>query len=175
MPPELLRSVATNQLQLVLGFFSRVESRLALLLGVDLSMLALLASTAPPAAKLDSRALLALLPALFILASLYHIWHGFFPQLEGGKLDDRGGQSLVFFGTIAKRKEAAFVQEFRGQSEDTYIRDVLGQVWRNADILSQKFEHLKSGFLWMLVAVVPWIVVLAVFSAQNVDATRLIG
>jgi hypothetical protein len=175
MSSEVLRSVATNQLQLVLSFFSRVESRLAMLLGVDLSMLALLASTAPPAGQLDARSLLAVLPALLVLASLYHIWHGFFPQLDGGKLDDTGAQSLVFFVTISKRNESLFVEQFRGQTEDAYIRDLLGQVWRNSDILSQKFDHLKSAFLWMLVALLPWIVVLAVFAAQNTGAKRLLG
>lgn len=173
MDPTLLRDTAQNRLTLVLSFFQRVESRLTLVLGVELGMLALLVSAAPPLNRWDASTLIALLPAFCITMSLYRVWQGLFPDVAGGIIDPHT-TSLIFFGTIAGRSEAAFVAECHEQSEQAYVRDVLGQVWTNAKILSIKFERLKSAFLWMLIAIIPWLVTLAVFASRIPDARTLL-
>lgn len=162
------RNAATSQLNLVLGFFVRVESRLALMLGVDLSMLAFLASHAPPASELGARYYLALVPVFFIAGSLVHVWLGFFPKLDGPK------QSLVYFGTLSARPESEYIAAFRALSDDEYISDLLSQTWHNARILTEKFVHLKLAFRWMLFAILPWLYVLGMFTAANVAATGLL-
>lgn len=169
MDPKLLRETAGSRLSLVLGFFPRVESRLTLVLGVDLSMLALLVSAAPPVAKWNAVAAIVLVPGICITVSLYHVWQGLFPDVRGGVIPG-GKTSLIFFGTIAARTETAFVADANSQTDEEHVSDLLGQIWTNSKILSIKFECLKSSFLWMLVAIVPWMVTLALFASMNPDA-----
>jgi hypothetical protein len=173
MDPKLLRESAGARLSLVLGFFPRVESRLTLVLGVNLSMLALLVSAAPPLAKWNAAAAIVLLPVACIVASLYYVWRGLFPDVRGGTLTD-GRTSLVFFGTIAARTEIVFVADAASQTEDDHTRDLFSQVWINSKILSIKFESLRVAFLWMLVSIIPWMAALGVFASMNPDAKTLL-
>ena len=46
------------------------------------------------------------------------------------------------------------------QDEGTYAKDLLGQAWRNSEILVDKFIHLKRAFIFMAVSLVPWTVAL---------------
>jgi len=61
----------------------------------------------------------------------------------------------VYFREIAKRTEAKFIDEFLAQDETVYVKDVLGQVWRNSQILDEKFNHLKRAFVFMALAALP--------------------
>ena len=76
---------------------------------------------------------------------------GAFPSLEGG----RG--SLIYFREIAKRKEAQYAEEFRSISEEDYLKDLLGQVWRNSEILTEKFDHISTAFNWTAFSILPWV------------------
>lgn len=143
------------------------------MLGIDLSMLALLTGAAPPVKVWTGAAAIALVPSVCIAISLYEIWCGLFPNVQGGELEG-GATSIVFFGTLAKRTEADFLSAYDAQTEDSYARDLLGQVWTNSRILSEKFERLKLAFVWMLIALVPWLVTLAVFSSLNPNATTFL-
>ena len=167
--PEERAKYASAQLSLVLSFFSRVDSRLALIVGVDISMVAFLASVLPPVNKWDAHTLITLLPAFCIGMSLYNAREALFPDLKGGMLED-GKTSLVFFGTVSKRSEREFIDAFNTQTTHDYARDLLGQVWRNSKILSVKFERLKNAFFWMLAALPAWLVALGVFANMNPSA-----
>lgn len=173
MTPEQRRATALTQLNLVLAFFQRVESRLALVFGVDVSMLALLTAALPPYAMWDARMLLTAFAVFLIVASVNSIWWGMFPNVAGGKLED-GKTSVVFFRSVGDRKEAAFVDEFSAQTEESYTRDLLGQIWINSKILSAKFASLERAFLWMLAALVPWLAALAVMLSMNPNDRRLL-
>ena len=74
---------------------------------------------------------------------------------------------MVYFREIAKRTEHRFVEQFSAQSEKHYANDLLGQVWRNSQILSLKFDCLKLAFTFMALAILPWIVTLVLFAAVN--------
>jgi len=47
------------------------------------------------------------------------------------------------------------------QQEPAYVKDVLGQAWRNSQILKTKFDDLKLSFILMAIAVLPWTISLA--------------
>jgi hypothetical protein len=98
---------------------------------------------------------------LLLAASVAMLYRGGFPNLSGGQ------SSLVYFREIAKRTEHRFVEEFSAQSEKHYANDLLGQVWRNSQILTIKFDCLKLAFTFMALAIVPWIVTLALFAGYN--------
>jgi hypothetical protein len=161
MKTELLLAQVRDQLNLVLSFFSRVDAKASVVLAVDTGMAGYLASRLPsPAAVLPWLLLIPFLAFALIGFSLWHLYKGAFPNLTGGNL------SLVYFREIAKRTETKFIDEFTAQSEADCVKDVLGQVWRNSEILVEKFNHLKRAFIFMALAVVPWAFSLGLFSMK---------
>jgi hypothetical protein len=76
----------------------------------------------------------------------------------------------VYFREVASRTEHRFIEDFKNQSEEEHINDLLGQAWRNSIILRIKFDSLKAGF-WLLAAgIIPWLVSLALFAANGSPA-----
>jgi hypothetical protein len=156
---QALIEASKDQLTRVLAFFSRVDTVASVLLGVDLGMLALLANKMFPISFFEWHIYVAAIPAVLIGISLYHLFRGYFPRLTGGWL------SLIYFREIAERKESDFIREFRTQSEEAYVNDLLSQVWRNSQILTQKFNHLSKAFIFLAWAIIPWLIVLALLSS----------
>jgi len=153
---------ALEQLKLVLGFFPRTETMIATVLGVDLGMMAILVSHLPPVHAMTPLTSMALIPAILCAGSLVDLYRAAFPRLDGGRA------SLVYFGEIADRTEAAFVAAFLEQKDGAYARDLLEQTWRNSQILTTKYRSLKKSFHWLAAAVFPWIIVLAILSTASV-------
>jgi len=161
MKSELPPSAARDQLSLVLGFFARVDAKASVVLAIDTAMAGYLAGRLPSLKTIPYwQSLIALLAFVLIGISFWSLYKGAFPNLAGGNL------SLVYFQEIAKRTESKFIDEFSAQTESEYAKDVLGQVWRNSEILVEKFNHLKRAFIFMALAVVPWVISLALFAAR---------
>ncbi len=163
MDSKQLTEVSTDQLNRVLGFFSRVDTVSSIVWGIDIGMLAILATNAPPIRAFSWYTLAAVVPVLLLAKSLLHLYQGSFPRLEGGWM------SLIYFREIAHRKEDEFIKGFTAQTEDAYIKDVLSQVWRNSEILTQKFDHLKSAFVWLAWALIPWLICLYFFATAHTE------
>src|ERR1035437_161529 len=122
-------NLAKDQLTRVLGFFPRVDAKHSVVLAVDTGMLAFLAARAPGWPILQGWLVLFPIAAVVLLAiSIWNLYRSASPTLSGGQ------HSLVYFREIARRTEAAFIDEFRHVSEDAYLKDLLGQIWRNAEI-----------------------------------------
>lgn len=166
-PPNLER--AYRQLDLVLSFFDRAETRLSFVFGIDVAMIGLLASAAPPWQMLRPYMALAAIPVLLLVMSLIHGYFGLFPRLKGPS------RSVVFFGRIAGMKAAEYIATWRNTSDDNLEREVLEQVWRNATILAEKFRRLKTAFLYTAVSVIPWAVSFAVLLWADSSAKSIIG
>ena len=149
---------ARKELDLVLGFFQRVDAKLSVVLGIDLGMLGLLSSKAPQMSEITGTTWC--LVALFLMLcglSLFQLYRGSFPNLDGGQ------SSLVFFREIAKRREVEFVDAFTALTADALTKDILCQVWRNSEILVKKFDNLKRAYICMALSVPPWVVALIYF------------
>ena len=163
------RREARDQLTLVLGFFSRVDAKASAILAINTAMLAVLASNAPPVITMSVFAcVLAGITATMIGGSLWFLYRVAFPVLHGGH------QSLIYFREIAKRTEAAFIEEFLGQDDAARIKDLLGQVWRNSEILKLKFDSLRWAFILMALAIIPWVTAVSLFSSQHPGVRTLI-
>ena len=158
-----LIDASKDQLTRVLAFFPRVDTVSSVLLGVDLGMLALLANKALPIRFFEWHTFLAVIAALLIGGSLYHLFRGYFPRLTGG------WRSLIYFREIAQRTEKEFQEGFRTLTEQAYIDDLLSQIWRNSEILTQKFNHLVRAFIFLAWAIVPWLIALALLSARTTE------
>ena len=160
---------ARHQLNLVLSFFSRVDAKASVVLAVNTGMLAVVASNAPPLHKMSLLSgVLAIITVLIIGGSLWFLYRIAFPALSGGQ------RSLVYFREIANRTEANFIDEFAQQDDQSRMKDLLGQVWRNSEILRLKFDALRVAFILMAIAILPWVAAVAMFSAQNADARSLL-
>ena len=164
MDNKQLTELSKDNLSRVLGFFSRVDTVLSIVLATDVGMLAVLASNAPALMSFRWYMGFAGIPILFIGISLWHIYRGAFPHLDGGPL------SLIYFREIAFRKEEEFVREFMGQSEEAYLKDLLNQTYRNSQILTQKFDHLKQAFVFLAIALPFWVIALFIFASKNTDS-----
>lgn len=151
MENKRLSEIAETQLDRVLAFFSRADAKGSVLLAVDTGMLAILASNYPLSGSFDRMLLITLIPVLLIGISLWHLYMGAFPSLKGGH------DSLIYFREIAKRTESRFIEQFTTQSEEAYLNDLLSQIWRNSEILKEKFNHISSAFNWMALAILPWL------------------
>jgi len=159
---DKLIAACKDELQLVLSFFPRVESKSSVILAIDTGMIGFLAANAPPFRAFSIWMLLSSGVTILLLApSVAMLYRGSFPNLSGGQ------SSLVFFREVAKRTEHRFVEEFSAQSEKHYANDLLSQAWRNSQILSIKFDCLRWAFTFMALAILPWIVTLALFAAFN--------
>jgi hypothetical protein len=167
-PREKLKE-AREHLSLVLGFFSRVDAKASVVLAINTGMLAVIASNAPPLRQMSILSgIMAIVAVLTISGSFWFLYRIAFPSLSGGQ------QSLLYFREIASRTEARFIDEFIEQDDQARLKDVLGQVWRNSEILKQKFDALRVASILMAVAIVPWVAAVTLFSAQNAGARSLL-
>ena len=168
MKEELLPSAAKDQLHLVLSFFPRVDSKGSVVLAVNTGMLGYLATKMPATATIALWELAAPATAFVLLGiSFVYLYKGAFPDLRGGS------ESLVYFSEIAKKTEAKFLQEFSQLSQVEYVSELCGQTWRNSQILATKFQCLKSAFVFLAVAVIPWTFSLAEFAIHTANATTV--
>jgi hypothetical protein len=135
-----------EQLKLVLSFFPRTETMIATVLGVDLTMMAVLVAHLPPIHAMTALTSVVLIPAGLCAGSLVELYLAAFPRLEGGQA------SLVYFAEIANRTESGYVKAFLEQQEDVYAKDLLEQTWRNAQILTSKYRSLKRACQWLAVS-----------------------
>lgn len=168
MENEKLISAAKDELQLVLGFFSRVESRSSVVLAIDTGMAGFLLSSAPPIRLFSMWMEIASGATILLLGvSIIFLYFGSAPNLKGGE------GSLVYFGEISKLREHKFIEDFKARSEADYANDLLGQAWRNAKILGIKFLCLKWAFRFMAFAIVPWLISLTLFASSGTHTTLL--
>jgi hypothetical protein len=167
-PSESDLKDSRDQLNLVLSFFSRVDAKLSTILAIDTGMLAAVGASFPSADQF--KWWLAIAPAVTVVLlclSYFYLYRGGFPNVDGGH------DSFIYFRSIAKRTESKFIQGYISQSHEDLRNDVLGQVWRNSEILAFKYDRLKWAFIWMAWAILPWVLSLVLFAAfkANVHVT----
>lgn len=153
---------AWSQLSLILGFFPRIDTKLSVVLGIDLGMLAMLSTRTPPMSEITwFQGGCAAVFLLCLGVSFFHLYRGAFPHLEGGT------SSLVYFRSIAAMTESDYRFAYSALSPSALTSDLLDQSWRNAKILTCKFHSLRHAYTFMIIAAVPWLLVLAMLSMQR--------
>lgn len=158
----IIKDTAEKQLDRVLSFFPRVDAKGSFLFALDTGLLALLALNLQPE---DFRVWFLIVPAISVLlivgTSLYFLYRCSFPWLKGG------ADSLIYFREIAKRTEVKFIDEFIVQTDNAHTRDLLGQVWRNSEILKMKYDGIKISFVLSALALIPWTIFLALAAVAH--------
>jgi hypothetical protein len=160
---------AREQLSLVLSFFPRVDARLSTILAINTGMLAALSASAPPLQNASWwMAITPRITTVLIVIGYVYLYRGGFPDVKGGQ------RSLIFFHQIASRTESGFIKEYSESSDEDLREDVLGQVWRNSEILKEKYRCVKGAFLCMALAILPWCASLAVFAICKANLRVLV-
>jgi hypothetical protein len=153
--------LAKDQLNRTLGFFPRLDAKHSVVLAVDTGMLAFLFTRMPDWHVITGWFAVAPVIAVVLLAlSIWCLYRGSEPALTGGH------ESVLYFREIAKRTESQYIDAVREISEEGYLKDLLAQVWRNSEILTAKFTHLKNALNLLALAILPWLIALAAFTLQ---------
>ncbi|PXV55951.1 hypothetical protein SAMN04487785_10850 [Dyella jiangningensis] len=156
---EELAGRAKDQLALVLSFFARVETKLSVVLAVDLAMISIAFAKVLPVSDVSPSVIGAIaLFAVMQVASLILLYRGSFPHLTDGE------RSLIYFRTVAQLDEADYRTRFSQRNLGAHTDDIIDQAWINAKILTVKFDRLKRAYFWMGLSVAPWLVALAVLA-----------
>lgn len=149
-------NTAWQQLSLVLSFFSRVDTKLSVVLGINLGMLAMLATRLPKAGDLTVVvSILGIAFAAPLTLSFWHIWNGYFPDLG------KDTKSLIYFRPISKMTENDFHLACTSRSTQELERDILSQCWHNSKILTCKFYSLRNAYVAAVLAIIPWMALIA--------------
>ena len=151
-------NAARDQLNRTLTFFPRVDSKASVIFGVNAGLLAVLATRDLPYSELRWEWAPVGTTLLFLGVSFWHLYREAFPYLDGGQ------ESLLYFREISKRTEAKYIEAWSQMTNEDHLNDILSQTWRNSEILKQKFDHLKRAFYSLALAIVPWIVAVAVLT-----------
>jgi hypothetical protein len=166
MEEKHLLENARDQLDRVLGFFARVDAKASVVLAVNTGMLGFLVAHVPsPYSLAWWEIAIPSITVLLLGVSLWSLYKGAFPNLKGGS------SSLVYFREIPARTEGNFIDQFAKQSIAEHARGLLGQAWRNSEILKEKFDYLKIAFIFLALAIPPWVVSLAIFSIKTTART----
>lgn len=148
--------IIQRQLDRVLAFFPRVEARINGLFGVNTLIMAVCALNVTAE---DLKLWYVSVPgALFVAAictSYTYLFKANFPDVRGG------AGSLIYFGEIRKRTEVGYRDEVVACSDEKYRDDLIGQTWRNADILCSKYEGVKKAIIATTISLVPFSIFLA--------------
>ena len=162
MQDKVLIELAAKHLDRVLGFFPRVEAKISSLFAVDAAMLGLLALNV---SKGDQNiwylVILNVATVVEIGASIWFLYRASYPELKGG------ARSFIYFKEIAAITETAYLKAMREMKDDDLVDDLLGQVWRNSEILAAKYHSVKYAFIATAIGVPIWFVTLVAASATH--------
>jgi hypothetical protein len=154
--------VAERQLDRIQSFFPRIDTRASALFAIAVGELAIAAVNVQfDDFKLWYVAVPAALFALLIIAAFVFLYLCAYPSLKGGT------NSLIYFREIAKLTEAEYVRRYTSYVHTDRLNDLSGQIWRNAQIASLKYEHLKSATVLLIASIIPWIATLLATSLTH--------
>jgi hypothetical protein len=159
-----------RELDLLMTFHERVESRFALLFGVNAALIGALANVTSPLSQLTVwRTVMMLVTLTIIGASILRVYRGLFPRL-GGPMN-----SILYFRSIAAYDEEDYAREWQAVGAAELIDDLSRQVWRNGRLVTEKFRNLRAAFSLTVFALVPWAVSISMFTWGHAAAKLLMS
>ncbi len=156
MPAPHPSAFATDQLNRLMGFFPRVETKASVILALDIAMLGVLAANFPVRAVESPRGCCGIIATLALVLSLSQLYVVFFPHLKPGEKP-----SLIFFGDVADMGWRGYHKAVSSLTDDALLEDLTCQIWRNSEILKIKFDKTRAAFIFTLVALPFWLLLLS--------------
>lgn len=149
-------ALVERQLDRILNFFPRVDGKATGLFAVASAELAVLLLNLQFG---DFERWYVAIPvfacALLLSLTFFWLYRCSYPHLEGGK------GSLIYFQEIATRTEGDYRRELREAEIDRLIDDLVGQIWRNSEILKLKFGYLKKASISLVWSLLPFGIAIA--------------
>ena len=166
-----MTDIAAAQLDRVLSFFERTDSKITGLFAVDAGVLAISGLNVHLDDLNECKVMVALgLSSAMLVASLFQLYIAYSPHLSGGSRS-----SLVYFRDIGSLSENDYIQKVRAQNDSERMDDLLSQVWRNSEILTIKFRKLKWAFRFTALSLIPWLTFLTLVSIRHSQMPRLLS
>jgi hypothetical protein len=154
--------VIEGQLTRVLSFFPRVDVKATGLFTVNSAILTISALNVEAG---DLARWQIAVPGAFVIvalvASYAFLYQCNFPDIKGGQ------GSLVYFTAISERTESNYKTELEAAGEEEYRADLIGQIWRNSQILSEKYKAVAMATRLTLAALVPFAVFLIMTAVEH--------
>ena len=160
---------ALGQLDRLLEFFSRVDAKATFFFAVVVAMLGVVAANFPVRDVVSLDGLAGGLSVIFLAVATLRIYEALFPHLDGPQRS-----SLLYFCDIAAFKEDEYVERLKAVGTETVIADAASQAWRNAEILTIKFNKVRAAFRWMVASLPVWLLFL-LFVAVREGKAPLLG
>lgn len=160
-----MKELATIEAQLdrILGFFPRIEARINGLFGVNTLILAVGAlNISVEDLKLWYVTVPGTIAVLALAMSYVFLFRANFPDVRGG------AGSLIFFAEIQKRTETGYLDEILACTEENLRKDMVGQIWRNSQILCDKYINTRRAIISTTVALLPYFIFLAATASLHV-------
>lgn len=151
-----------RQLDRVQSFFPRIDAKVSALFAISAGQIAVAVLNL----TVDDLTLWWIVAplAIFLACVVYvfvHLYLCTYPHLNGGN------SSLIYFGEIAKLREAEYIERYGALTKDELKTDLAGQIWRNSEIASCKYLYLKRATIAAMISLIPWTLFLLATSLSN--------
>lgn len=147
-----------------LSWISAADSKVAPMFAINTAMLGVLAALIPPIANWTIfRVIITTLSVIPLITSMIFLTLVTFPRLSGPK------GSYIYFGGITTKSENSYVNDMINIEDDVFLKDILTQTYRNAEIAQSKFNHIKKAIALAFISFPIWL--LAVWLLYGIKTT----
>lgn len=144
---------AEKVLSFQLEWIKTADAKVPPLFAINISMLGIMAALSKSLSTWSVfTAVVSSISSVALLLSMGCLALTMFPRLNGPK------GSSIFFGGISKQAEVKFKESFNSQSDEAYLDDVLNQAYRNAEIATDKYGHIKLAFIFTFSSIPVWLI-----------------
>lgn len=154
--------VAERQLDRIQSFFPRIDSKVSALFAIASGQIAIAAVNL---SFEDLKLWWITVPATAFLLTIgwtiLNLYWCTYPHLNGGS------RSLVYFSEIAKLREPEYLERYTALTEERLKADIVGQIWRNSEIVSAIYRYLKHGTAAAMLSLIPWTALLVATSLSH--------
>lgn len=160
--------VAFKQLELVLSFFPRLESKSTAVFSVNIGVIIVMFANITFSDISRWQVTVPLIIGILCNTnSLHKIFQASYPQTEGGM------QSSIYYAQIARMTEFNFIERIKNRTNQDLYSDLLGQVWRNSEILDKKTNSISKAYFWTTISIIPWSIFIVASSVMNMKIPTL--
>jgi hypothetical protein len=134
--------IANDILSRQLSWISSADNKVSPIFAINAAMLGALAALMSSFHNwLILNSIMTTLSIIFLLGSMVCLTLATFPRLSGPK------GSLVYFGGIVTKSLESYTSEVINIDDDALLKDIITQVYRNAEIANTKFNYVKMAMI----------------------------
>ena len=153
LPFDNLRNSLEMSLSRLITQGQSADARAGMILSTNIAMLGALVATVS-ASKVELLSPIAWACAMLAFMggamSIAQVAYAAFPRAA------RGSETVLFFGALAHSSHEAYNAKMRSMQADEYIDDLTHQCHSVAHIVNLKFRSVRSAFILLFAAIVPW-------------------